>query len=385
MIQIVFLSIVTIALFIYTFIYLVKENNTNYVYVLALEFLGLIIEFISIIRAKGPDIILSLFILIISIILPIIYFILEHKNIHIDELINISKSKKNKENLKKYLLKNVEKYPNSYKSHKMLAKYYEENGEKEKAEDEYMMVIRINPKDYEIYCDLAKLFHENKKEQDAKNLLQDLLNQKPDYYKASILLGNILYDNEEYKEAILVYNEALRYSPAEYYLYYCLGMTYTRLNDFQNAKEYYMKAAKINSLKDISSLNLGQIYLIFREYEEAEKYFYECLNSEDEKIQANSYLYLAKINLLKNNTEKAIIYANMSIEIYPEIVKKIENDDTFGIIIGKIKRKPSKEVKTKLNEKEINIIEHLGKTYNLVENLADNMKIETIEKEIEKN
>ena len=153
------------------------------------------------------------------------------------------------------------------------------------------------------------------------------------------------------------------------------------LNDFQNAKEYYMKAAIINSYKDISNLNLGQIYLIFREYDEAEKYFYEEINSDDEKIQAHSYLNLAKINLLKNNTEKAILYANMSIEIYPEIVKKIENDDTFGVILGKIKIKPSKEVKSKLKEKEINVIEHLEKTYNLVENLADNMKIENIERE----
>ena len=381
MVQIIFLGIVTIALFVYTFIHLVKENNTNYVYVLALEFLGLIVEFILLIIVKKPNLVLLLLILVISIILPIIYFILEHKNIHIDELINISKGKRNEEKLKHYLLKNIEKYPNSYLSHKMLAKYYEEHEEKEKAEDEYMIVIGINPKDYETYCELAKLFHENKKEEDAKNLLQDLLNQKPDYYKASILLGNILYDNEQYKEAILIYNEALRQTPSEYYLYYCLGMTYTRLNDFQNAKEYYLKAAKINSLKDISNLNLGQIYLIFREYDEAEKYFYEGINSDDEKIQANSYLYLSKINLLKNNIEKAIIYANLSIELDPSIVRKIENDDTFGIIIGKIKIKPSKETKTKLNEKEIEIIEHLGKTYNVVENLADNMIIENVEKE----
>ena len=32
-------------------------------------------------------------------------------------------------------------------------------------------------------------------------------------------------------------------------------------------------------------------------------------------------------------------------------------------------------------EKEIKIIEHLGETYDVVENLTDNMKIENIEKE----
>ena len=381
MIQIIIYSVLIIGIFVYTFIRLIKENNANYVYILGIEFIGIIIDFILILNRIAPNVIALSFIYLITIIIPIILFILENKGLNIDELINIAKAGKNKEKLKKNLLKNIEKYPSSYLSHKMLAKYYEENGEKENAEDEYLEVISLKPKDYETYCKLANIFHENKKENDAIKLLQDLLAQKPEYYKASILLGNILYDTEQFKEAILVYNEAIRYSPAQYDLYYALGMTYTRLNDFQNAREYYLKASKINSLRDISNLNLGQIYLIFREYDEAEKYFYEGINSDDEKVQANSYLYLAKIRLLKNDTEKAIIYANMAIETYPDIVRKIENDYAFATILGKIKRQGQKEVKTKVNGKEEKIIEHLGKTYNVVEKLADDMQVEDIEKE----
>ena len=37
--------------------------------------------------------------------------------------------------------------------------------------------------------------------------------------------------------------------------------------------------------------------------------------------------------------------------------------------------------KSLINEKEEKIIEHLGKTYNVVEKLADDMQVENIEKE----
>ena len=383
MVQIIVFSVLVIATFIYTFAKLIKENNAGYVYLLSLEFIGIIIDFIFILLKNTPNPILMSIMYLIAVIIPIIFLALERKNLYLDELINIAKARNNKDELKKKLLLNIERHPNSYMSHKMLAKLYEENEEKEKAEDEYLKVININPKDYETYCKLAEIFHENKKEAESIQLLQNLLSIKPEFYKASVLLGNILYDNERFKEAIVVYNEALKYSPAEYELYYFLGMTYTRLNDFQNAKEYYQKAATLNSLKDISNLNLGQIYLIFREYDEAEKYFYECINSEDEKVQANAYLYLAKIQIVKKDLDKAVQYVNLAIEINPTIIKQIENDYTFSIILGKIKTQKSKNVKTKLTEREIEIINHLGKTYNVVENLTENIEIKKEEKERE--
>ncbi len=381
MVQIIVFSVLVISIFIYTFAKLIKENNAGYVYLLSLEFIGIIVDFIFIFIKKNPNLIFMSILFIVSIIIPIIFLALERKNLYLDELINIARAGKNKEELKKKLLLNIEKHPNSYRSHKMLAKLYEENEEKEKAEGEYLKVININPKDYDTYCKLAEIFHENKKEEESIQLLQNLLSIKPEFYKASVLLGNILFDNERFKEAIVVYNEALKYSPAQYELYYFLGMTYTRLNDFQNAREYYKKAATLNSLKDISNLNLGQIYLIFREYDDAEKYFYECINSEDEKIQANAYLYLAKIQIIKKDLNKAIQYVNLAIEINPSIIKQVEDDYTFSIILGKIKNQKPKEIKSKLTEKELQTINHLGKTYNVVENLTDNLELKKEERE----
>lgn len=381
MVQTIIFTILIILMFIYTFVRLVKRNNTNYIYLLVIQFIAIIIDFFHLVKGQAVSSFLLILLYIVAVVLPIIYFILEKHNLYIDEIINIMKAKKSPSEAKSLLLKNIEKYPESYVSHKMLAELYNKNNEKEKAEDEYMQVISIKPKDYDSYCRLATIFHENKKDEDAKAVLQDLLNAKPDYYEGSKLLGNILYENEQFKEAILVYNEALKYNPGEYELYYFIGMTYTRLNDFQNAREYYKKAATLNSIKDVVNLNLGQICLIFREYDEAEKYFQEEINSEDERVQANAYLYLAKIKLIKKDTDSAIMYANLAIEIDPKIIRKIENDYMLAIILGKLKLATGKEVKTKLTKKEEQIIEHLGKTYNVVENLTDNVTTQEYERE----
>lgn len=382
MLSVIFI-ISAIVIFIYTFARLIKENNTNYVYLLVAEFIGIIIDFIALVTENNLHVLMLIIVYLISVVVPIVIFLLEKKNIYIDELINIAKLNKNPEMAKQILLKNIEKYPNSYNSHKLLAKYYESHNELQKAEDEYLMIIHLKPNDYDSYCKLGTILHTNEKEVDAKYILRELLRIKPDYTEGSKILGNILYDTGEFKDAILVFNEALKYAPAEFDLYYYIGMTYTRLNDFQNARDYYQKAAKINSYQDVANLNLGQICLIFGEYDEAEKYFFEEINSEDEIISANAYLYLAKIKLIKGEINQAVTYANLAVEIQPKIITKIENDNTLGIIIGKIKFSQKKDVKTKLTKKEEEIIEHLGKTYNVVENLTDNASSHSYEIERE--
>ncbi len=372
MIKILIFTIIAIVIFALTFAKLIKENDTNYIYELGMEFIGIAINFICIFLEKTPNIFVYILMWILSIVLPIILIILEKRNIHITEIICLIKIKIKKDEIKKILLDAIEEYPNSYILHKRLALYYEENNEIEKAEDEYLESIKIQPKDYQSYYKLAELFHSNKKNEESIQLLESLLQIKPDYLQGSLLLGNIFYENEQFKEAINVYNSALKYSPSKYEIYYSLGMTYTRLNDFNNAKDCYKKAATINSLRDISNLNLGQINLIFRDYDEAEKYFYEGIKSDDDKIVANSYYYLAKIKMFQNNMEQAVLYCNIAIDIFPNIIKRIEIDDSFSKILGKLKVKTNKEIKTKTTEKENEIIEYLGQTYNVVEKLTDN-------------
>ena len=151
-----------------------------------------------------------------------------------------------------------------------------------------------------------------------------------------------------------------------------INLTDVRTNDFEEANNYYKKAARLNSYKDISSLNLGQINMILRDYDEAEKFFYEGIKSNDDKISANSYYYLAKIKILEHRYDLAIQYINMAIEIDYEIKNKIESDEQFLPILGKITiEKVPRNFKSKITKFDEETIEHLNKTYNVVETLSD--------------
>lgn len=371
MLHLILFSIIAISIFLITFFKLIKRNDTNYIYILAIEFVGLIMNFTYAFTGKNPSIYVYIIMYIFSVIIPLTLQIIEHKGTNISEIIYLIKIQLKKDEIKKILLDAIEKYPNSYLLHKKLAMYYEENKENEKAENEYMKAIRIQPKDTNLYYKLANILYSEKKSQEAIEVLNELLKVKPDYYQGSLLLGDIYYENEQFKEAVNTYNQAIRYNPAKYELYYKLGMSYTRLNDFKLAKEYYKKAATINSIKDVANLNLGQIELLFKEYDEAQKYFIEASKGEDEKITAEAYYYLAKIKMYNNEEEQAIQYCNIAIEINPNIIKKIEKDEELTKILGKLTLKENKIVVSKINKNQEEIVEYLGKTYNVVEKLTD--------------
>ncbi len=379
MVNIIIFSIIALSIFIFTVFRLIKDNNANYILALIPEFIGIIINFICIFFTIEPSIILLVIMYVFSVFIPIIILILEKREINIMEILNISKAKSYEKNgqidlAKKQLIQSVNKFPNNYLSHQKLAEWYEKNGELEKAEDEYLKVIEIKPKKYENYYKLAIIYNQDKKQEQAIKLLREVLKRKSDYLDASLCLGNILYETEMFKEAINVFAEALKYNPGEYKLYYYMGMTYTRLNDFPNAKEYYKKAATINSTLNAAKLNLGQISLIFKDYDEAEKYFMECIENDDEEIQAEAYYYLAKIKLINNENNLAVHYANIALEIEPNLIEKMEKDIYFASILGKLKTKENKFVKTKLNKEEKNIINYLDNTYGVVQTLIINTK-----------
>ena len=160
MVNIIIFSIISLSIFIYTVIKLIKENDSNFLISLIAEFIGIIINFICIFFTIEPSITLLIIMYLFSVIVPFIIFILEKKEINLIEIINIVNAnyleKKNQYDLaKKMLIKNVNKFPNNYLSHLKLAKWYEKNGELEKAEDEYLKVIELKPRKYENYYKLG--------------------------------------------------------------------------------------------------------------------------------------------------------------------------------------------------------------------------------------
>lgn len=389
-------NVISLTLFLMLFYRMIKKNDTNYLYILALQALGITISFICLIIEIEMPLILLIITYIFSIILPIIVILIEKKGITLTEVIFLTISKIYteiglEEKAKETLLKLVEKDSKSFHGHKALAEMYEKENVLEIATEEYIRAVNIRPNEDKIQYKIADLFSKTGKQDGAIKILQELLKKKPEWEDASILLGDIFQEQERFKEAVNIYLDAINYHPENYDLYYNLGIVYTRLNDFQSAKEYYEKAAELNSLLYHAKYNLGQIALLYNELEEAEDYFVECL--QDEELEDDAYYYLAYIAMLKGEEQKAIQYLNVAVDENPEIYESIRKEIIFKLIFNKVD-KPSKNktsnkkhIKPKKKEKEAML--HLKKTYEVVGDLKNNdvkvMKMLHIKRQEEKD
>ena len=379
MLERILFNVIALGLFLFLFFRMIQKNDTNYIYVLALQALGIAIGFFAlIINVKLPVIVLILT-YIFSIILPIIIILIERKGITLTEVIYISIYKMYsklglEDKAKNIILKLVEKDKYSFYGHKLLAEVYEKEGNLEIATEEYIRASNIKPNEDKIQYKIAELFNKTGKQNGAVKILQELLRKKPEWQEATLLLGDIFQEQERFKEAVNVYLDAIQYHPENYDLYYNLGMVYTMLNDFQSAKEYYEKAAELNSLLYNAKYNLGQIALLYNELEEAENYFIECL--QDEELEDDAYFYLAYIAMLKGDEVKAIDYLNVAVGENPEIYDRIKKELIFKIILYKVDKpsnnRPPKKKNVKITKKEKQTITHLRHTYEVVGNLNHN-------------
>ena len=375
-------TVVSFAIFVYMFFRMIRNNDTTYVVILVLEFIGIALNFAEALFRVKLNMIFIILKYILSILLPVSIIILEKKNITLFEMVYLQKAKiylllGDNKKAKQALIDLIEKKPKSYQAHRRLAEIYELEGGMRKAIDEYVQAVDLNKKEYDSYYKVAELLTNLDKKDEAAEMLFNLLNKKPEMYKATELLGEILLEKERYKEAVNIYQDALRYNPVSYDLNYNLGIAYTMLNDFQNAKTCYEKAAEINSLLYNAKYSLAEIALIYKDLEEAEKRFLEAI--EEEELSADGYYELAKIYLIKGEKDTAIKYINTAIDSNAKkIVPKVKQEPIFIPIMAKIsipfnlEEPEQEEGKAKLQEKEIKAKEHLEEMSEITRSLSYN-------------
>lgn len=367
-------SILAFYLFLVMFFKMIKKIDAAYIAVLVLQAIGIAISFIEVIFSLNYNIILKTIIYLISIIIPVIIIYLERKGKNFSEYVYIALAKfymstGNAKKSKSILISLIDKYPESYSAHKMLAEVYEKEGGMRKAIDEYVIAVDLNKKDYDSYYKISYLLNELDKPDDAIVMLNNLLSKKPEYINATMLLGDILSNQERYKEALNVYTNGLKYSPNNYDLYYNMGIVYTMLNDFPNAKICYEKAATINSLLYHAYYSLGQINLIEMDLDEAEKYFTKCI--EDKEQEPDAYYKLGKIYMLRGDHDNAVKFVNLAIELDNNYIKIANQEPIFIPVKSKfqmpiIDEEDIKPKKTSHSKKELKAREHLDNTYNVV-------------------
>ena len=145
-------NLAAFTLFTIVFMKMIKKNDTSYVYILALEFIGIVINFIELIFNLKLNLFFRVLIYILSVIIPGIVLIIEHKmKMDFPELFCVVMAKiymnlnKNDE-AKDYLFQLINKNPESYLGHKILAELYEKEEKNSNAIDEYVRATEINKK-----------------------------------------------------------------------------------------------------------------------------------------------------------------------------------------------------------------------------------------------
>ena len=161
--QLIF-TILAFVLFVYMFIKMIKENDSNYIGMLVLEAIGIALNFIEVVNKTEFGIVLTIIKYVLGIILPVVVIILDRKGIPLIQIVNALKAKiylkaRDNKKAKEQLIALVTKYPQNYIGHKMLAEIYELEGGMRKAIDEYVQAIDINKKDYDSYYKIAELLN----------------------------------------------------------------------------------------------------------------------------------------------------------------------------------------------------------------------------------
>lgn len=327
----VIFNLLAFSLFIIIFFKIIRRNDTNYIFLLVLQAIGITISFIEISIGIDANLLFKTIRYMLSILLPVAIIIMEFSGINFSEFVSVILAKilfalGDTKAAKAILVKLVTKYPNSYLGHQNLGKIYEYEGGMRRAIDEYVAAVDIKKNDYDSYYKIANLLKELGKKDEAIEMLENLVKNKPDYYEGSCLLGDLLCEQERFKEAANVYEAALKYRPADFELYYNLGIVYTRLSDFQLAKEMYERAAEINHRLYGAHYNLGQIALIQKDLDTAAQCFEKSLYGD---LEAMSYYQLAKIYALKGEKDKAINFINKAIELEPKLLKIAAKERAF--------------------------------------------------------
>lgn len=371
-------NVVAFSLFVFMFFKLIRKNDTTYVAILVIEAIGILLNFIKIVFNLSVMLPYKFIMYLLGIIIPIIVLTVEARGINFSELVSFFYVKfyiilNNQKKQKEILTKLVEKHPNSYKGHKVLAEIYEKEGGMRKSIEEYVRVIEINKTDYETYYKISYLLNELDKKDEAIIMLNNLLKVKPEHFEALQLLGDILCDRGNYREALNIYSDMLRYYPDSYEAYYNMGIAYTLLTDFANAKKCYEKATEINTLLYNAYYSLGQINLIYGDLNDAELYFQKSLLEKE--TEGGAYYNLAKISMLNGEKDKAIKYVNVAIETDSKYSKIAEEEPVFIPIKSLIKfttETNKKQIETTLKPNEIMARKYLEKTYKISGEISKN-------------
>jgi tetratricopeptide (TPR) repeat protein len=140
----------------------------------------------------------------------------------------------------------------------------------------------------------------------AIEVLRELVKEEPDRIEGWYNLGYALTMAEEYEEAVKAYDEALAIDNFIFEIWFNKGAALYALRDFEAARECYEEALEINPDDAEAWNNLGNCHSRLADGEAA----IEAYNK-------------ANAHFIEEQDERAIAYAEVAVQLNPELEKMV--------------------------------------------------------------
>jgi len=156
----------------------------------------------------------------------------------------------------------------------------------------------------------------------AENEFRKVLQLQPNHVQGHFNLGLVYHHKALYQEAVKEYNLAIAQDPQFYPAYHNLGMVYHKLGQNLDAEKTLEKALNLDPESDKTTFGLGELYFNQARYREAQKMFGKTIEMNPTFIEA--YYFLGMIYLKESQKEKASEIWEKALTIDPNHTKIID-------------------------------------------------------------
>ena len=212
------------------------------------------------------------------------------------------------------------------------AETYRQQGNIDKAIEEYQAILALDPNANDARNNLGLLYKEKGRFAEAIAEYREALSVKPDFVEAHYNLG-VAYSAWGFPDsAEAAYKRAIQHDGDHVEAYNNLGVVYAIKSRYKEALEMYRKAIQIKPEYADTYNNLGILYSYQGWFEQAIRQYEKAIQHKPEFVDALNNLGSAYAEL--EQYEKAISYFDRALRLNPQHELARTNRNQAGQLLG---------------------------------------------------
>jgi tetratricopeptide (TPR) repeat protein len=148
----------------------------------------------------------------------------------------------------------------------------------------------------------------------SQKKIQQAKEKDPQYQYS---MGAVYLNSNNLDEAVKSFNKALSLDPKHFQSLNALGLTYSLKGDLREAEKYFLKSLEVSPTFSEARNNLGMIYQEMGFLDKAEEEFKQVTADPNYPNKELPYYNLARLFSIRQEWEKALFYADKSVQTNP--------------------------------------------------------------------